>query len=178
MDDPTRYVMVRSQKWDTYFMSICDAVSRHSKCLSRHIGAVLVRDNSILSTGYNGPARGVPRCNERVFSLTDDDPLADEDFVPVPDSCPRRLLGCPSGEGLEYCIAAHAERNCIANAARMGVCTNGATLYLNTVLPCKDCMAEVINAGIYKIICHPGEYDQLSGWMARCAGLKIQRWQP
>jgi dCMP deaminase len=159
-------------------MGICEAVSKHSKCLSRHIGAVIVRDHSIVSTGYNGPARGVPHCAERVFALTDNDPLADEDFVPHGDTCPRRLLGLPSGEGLEYCIAAHAERNCIANAARMGVSTLSCTLYLNTVLPCKDCMAEIINAGITKVICLDGQYDKLSGWMANCAGLKIQRWAP
>ena len=80
---------------DAYFLGICNAVAKGSKCLSRQIGAVLVRDGVIVSTGYNGPPRKVPHC------------------VPVEDAqgnftCKRRAH-YPSGEGLHLCPAAHAE---------------------------------------------------------------------
>lgn len=171
------YIIRKETEWDTYFMKICKAVGDHSKCLSRQIGAIIVKDRSIISTGYNGPPRGVPHCADRLVNIDEKDPLFNQ-LVPtgIPE-CPRRLLGYPSGEGLEHCPAAHAERNCIANAARVGVCTTGGTMYLNTILPCKDCMAEIINAGIHVIVCTPGEYDSLSGWMAKHSKVQVRRFE-
>ena len=119
------------KRWDTYFHSICVAVATKSPCLSRQIGAILVRDKSIIATGYNGPARGYPHCI---------------------DECPRRLSGFKSGEGLEHCPASHAEMNCVANAARIGTNTCGSTLYMNSLLPCKFCAVILVNAGISEIV--------------------------
>lgn len=117
--------------WDLYFHTICCAIASKSPCLSQQIGAILVRDRSIVSTGYNGPARSYPHCQ---------------------GECPRHLKGYKSGEGLVECPAAHAEGNCIANAARIGASTVGCTLYMNCVVPCKDCAVLLVNAGIAEVV--------------------------
>lgn len=117
------------------------------------IGAVLVRDNIIVSTGYNGPPRGVSHCK---------------------GGCPRQAMGLKSGEGLDLCPATHAEQNCIASAARIGASTKGCTLYLNTVAPCKWCMGICINAGIlYIVTSQPGWYDEKARQMAKEAGVVV-----
>jgi len=142
--------------WNEYFMSICDAVSRHSTCLSRKIGAIVVDtiNNTIISAGYNGPPRGFHHCNGIV--------------------CPRVAKGFASGEGLEICPAVHAEANCIACAALNHKCVDGQTLILNTVLPCKSCMGLLINAGIKQIIYKDkGVYDQLAKQMADECNIKL-----
>jgi dCMP deaminase len=128
---PKDYYREKLKRWDTYFHSICEAVSTKSPCHSRKIGAILVRDNSIISTGFNGPARGYPHCEP---------------------PCPRKKMGFKSGEGLVHCPAAHAETNCIANAARIGASTIGSTLYMNCIVPCKDCIVLLVNAGIVEIV--------------------------
>lgn len=125
----------RRDRWDDYFQTICNAVASKSPCLSRQIGAILVRDSSIVSTGYNGPARGYPHC--KGYSKT---------------ICPRKLKGYKSGEGLHECPAAHAEGNTVANAARNGVCTIDTTLYMNSMIPCKDCAIILVNAGIREVV--------------------------
>jgi len=127
---------MNNKRWDTYFHSICVAVSSKSPCLSRQIGAILVRDKSIVSTGYNGPARGYKHCGRHSKE-------------PV---CPRRVAGYASGEGLSICPAAHAEGNTIANAARIGAITVGTILYMNCIIPCKDCAIILVNAGIVEIV--------------------------
>lgn len=66
--------------------------------------------------------------------------------------CPRRAKGYKSGEGLHECPAAHAEGNTIANAARIGASTIGTTLYMNCIIPCKDCAIILVNAGIVEIV--------------------------
>lgn len=130
-------------RWDRYFLNLCGIVASNSKCKSRQLGAILVRDKAIVATGYNGPARGVKHCG---------------------DVCPRRTMpDYKSGAYLEMCVAAHAETNCIASAARNGVCTKGCTLYLNWFTPCKDCLSILVNAGIVEIVCNgEGFYDDLS----------------
>lgn len=124
-----------SDRWDNYFNAVCNAIASKSACLSRQIGAIVVRDKSIVSTGYNGPPRNYPHC------------------TPVDGKCPRHAKGYASGEGLSECPATHAEANAIANAAKLGVSVDGAELYLNTIIPCKDCMALIVNAGIIRVIC-------------------------
>lgn len=121
-----------SRKWDSYFHSICQALASNSPCLSRQIGAVLVRDKSIISTGYNGPPRNHPHC---------DGP-----------ECPRRVRGSLSSQDLISCPSVHAEANCIANAARIGASTIDSTLYMNSIIPCKDCASLLVNAGIIEVV--------------------------
>ena len=127
-------------KWDKYFLEMCNKVAENSSCLSRKVGALLIRENRILCTGYNGPPSGVPHCGERYFC---DNKFIDEldKKVIKKDSklrnvCPRRTLGLKSGIGLEWCIAGHGERNVLITAAKFGVSTNGAVLYMNCAIPC------------------------------------------
>lgn len=148
-----------SDMWDKYFMSIAEVVGRNSKCLSRSIGAVLVKDKAVIATGYNGPPRGVPHCYSRNANWE--------------RRCPRQVQGFKSGQGLELCIAGHAERNAIIQAARNGINTKGTTLVCHCGIPCKDCAIEIINAGIvevvYKISGGTGNfgeyYDELSKYL-------------
>ncbi len=130
--------------------------------MSRKVGAVLVKDNCIVSTGYNGPARGVSHCYERDFEFYDrlnSEKSAEQLKNDYPTICPRKDYGYKSGQGLHLCQAAHAERNAILQAARNGICTKDTILYCYCGVPCKDCMIEIINAGIKKIVCLGTEYD-------------------
>jgi len=117
---------------------------------------VLVKDKSIISTGYNSPPRGVPSCDLR-WTL---DPhfiakYKDKIVVPLdPDKpiCPRYSLGAKSGEMLDICAAGHAEENAILNAAWHGISTKGATLFMTCGIPCFRCVVKIINAGIKEIV--------------------------
>ena len=165
--------------WDRYFYGICQSIAEKSSCLSRRVGAILVRDKSIVATGYNGPPRKIPHCDSwdrRHYIIYNLLPKIVDDTYKANlvhrlkndlTYCPRRIIGFESGEGLDFCIAAHSERNCLINAARLGVSTLDTTLYLNTQLPCKDCFIELLNAGVSEIVCikeedRPFFYDELS----------------
>lgn len=161
--------IAKLKQWDNYFMGIARAVGQNSKCLSRHIGAILVKDKSIISTGYNGPPRGVPICSER-------NPNNE-------NVCPRRLAGFKSGEGLHMCVSGHAERNCLINACRMGICVKDSILYCDCYVPCKDCLVEVINAGVKEIVCNTkgsntankgAYYDELSKYLLENSNVSIR----
>lgn len=145
------------EKWDKYFYDICNVVAGNSKCLSRKIGAVLVKENTIIGTGYNGPPRGILTCDQRFLI----DPILAEEAekhgldpkeCAEKKICPRRLLGYKSGEGLEWCVAGHGERNALINSARMGISTKDCTLYMNCGIPCSDCLVEIINSGVSEIV--------------------------
>ena len=169
------------RRWDKYFHSICEAVASKSPCLSRKIGAILVRDNIVVSTGYNGPARGIPPCGHE--RLTKDKALSEAliDIVKdVPKStimerCPRKLMGYFSGEGMEWCPAAHAEANCIVSAARLGVSVKDATLYMNSIAPCKNCLTLLINAGVTNVVVDEVKmYDKHSSYIIENSNLIIR----
>lgn len=143
--------------------------SKKSQCLSRQIGSILVKDNSIISTGYNGPPRGVPHCGYRHWMDKDlmkayiDKGLKEKDLVSKPVFvCPRYLLGYKSGQGLDLCIAGHAERNSLINAARHGIKTKKCKLYMDCGIPCTPCLVEIINSGIEEIIVTKIEYYDMS----------------
>ena len=148
-----------SNKWDRYFYGISEAVSKNSSCLSRQIGAVLVRDQSVIATGYNGPPRDIPHCDslDRREYLIEKLKLTGLDVSNMRaklDECPRKILGYKSGEGLDICIAAHAERNLLNQCARLGVSAQGAVLYMNAkILPCKECFLELIQCGVKEVVC-------------------------
>ncbi|MBR1870497.1 MAG: cytidine/deoxycytidylate deaminase family protein [Kiritimatiellae bacterium] len=122
--------------WDEYFMGIADVVSRRANCSRRKVAAVIVKDNHILSTGYNGTPRGVENC----FS----------------GGCARCAGKTPSGKNLEECRCVHAEQNAICQAAYYGVSTAGATIYI-TISPCLTCAKLIINAGIREVV-YGGDY--------------------
>jgi dCMP deaminase len=178
--------MDSNQRWDLYFHVTCDAVSSKSPCLSRKIGAILVRDHSIIATGYNGPPRGVPHCG--IERLNADDVLWNK-FIDLklvfPDediqerfntTCPRKILGFKSGEGMEWCPAQHAEENCISNAARNGISTLGTTLYMNCIIPCKNCFGTLINADIKEIVVDDtNPYDKFTQYIINNSDIKIRK---
>ena len=139
--------------WDEYFMQIADIVKTRSTCLRRQIGAVIVKDNRIITTGYNGAPTGLRHCTEI-------------------GGCERNRLNIPSGQRHELCRALHAEQNAIIQAAKLGISTEGSTIYI-TMQPCVICAKMIINAGISKIV-HKGEYpDQMAREMLEEAGIKI-----
>ena len=157
----------RQARWDTYYHRICRAVASKSPCLSRQIGAILVKENVIVSTGYNGPARGYPHCEGTLSP-----PFGDKSI------CPRKLKGYASGEGLHECPATHAEANCIISAARIGAAVSGSTLYMNCIIPCKDCMNLLVNAGVREIVVDDIiSYHEISLPIAESAGIKIRRFR-
>lgn len=161
--------------WDPWFLELCNTVAKKSQCLSRKIGSVLVKDNSVISTGYNGPPRGVKTCDERWCT---DKALRERAnfgnrFIDIngkfykehlEGKCPRYIpeLGFKSGEGLDICVAGHSERNSLINAARLGIQTKGCKLYMNCGIPCHVCLTEIINAGIEEIIVTKFQYYDFS----------------
>lgn len=172
------------KNWDSYFLEICNTISKNSKCLSRQIGSIIVKDKSIISTGYNGPPRGVDCCSERYLN---DKKLIDflklkvnygTNEIPydeIKGICPRRVLGFPSNNGLEWCIAGHSERNSIINAARHGISVKDSTLYCNCPVPCTPCLIEIINSGIKEVVVvSMSHYDEMSEWLIQQSNLKIR----
>lgn len=173
-----------TKRWDKYFLNICKAVSSKSPCLSRKIGAILVRDHSIASTGYNGPPRGVPHCgHERFIRDKTIDAMAPIAAIPVNpirfhSECPRKVMGFTSGTHMEICPAQHAEQNAISNAARLGVSTIGTTLYMNCVIPCKNCFGALINAGITEVVIENKTlYDENSRFIIENSDIKIREFK-
>ena len=122
--------------WLEYFMSMANLAAQRSTCIRRQVGAVLVKNNHILATGYNGAPKGIKHC--------------------AADGCMRQILDVPSGERHELCKAVHAEQNAIIQAAYTGTSIKGSTLY-TTTYPCSICTKMLINAGIKEVI-YDGEY--------------------
>jgi len=155
-----------SNRWDVYFRGVCEAVASKSPCLSRQIGALLVRDKSIVSTGFNGPPRGVPHCGEDRYTEDNNLNLSAFSIEAISTTCPRKLLGYKSGTHMELCPAQHAEENAVITAARNGVTTLGCTLYMNSVIPCKNCFGTLINSGISEIVVDTVEvYDEYTKYL-------------
>jgi len=146
--------------WDTYFMEIAHVVATRANCSRRKVAAVVVSENRIISTGYNGTPRGVKNCFE--------------------GGCPRCAGTAPSGSSLEECICVHAEQNAICQAAYHGTSLAGATLYV-TISPCLTCAKMIINAGIREVV-YDEEYafnDQTRALLAEAKVLcrRIERYQ-
>jgi len=115
--------MAERASWDEYFMNIARVVSSRSTCPRKSVGAAIVRDKTILSTGYNGSIRGMPHCTE---------------------------VGHMMENG--HCVATiHAESNAILQAARNGVRIDGGTIYV-TASPCWSCFKEIANSGICRVV--------------------------
>ena len=140
--------------WDTYFMDMAKLASRRSSCLRRAVGAVLVKDRRLLSTGYNGVPSGVTHCEVT--------------------GCLREKLGVPSGERHELCRGLHAEQNAIIQAAFHGVSIRDAVLYC-TNLPCIICAKMLINAGVRRVVYLEGYADSLTAEMLAEVGIEAVR---
>jgi dCMP deaminase len=117
--------------WDAYFLEIARLVAKRSTCLRRQVGAVIVKDKRILTTGYNGAPSGLKHCEDT--------------------GCLREKLKIPSGERHELCRALHAEMNAMLQAALYGISLKGSMMYC-TNHPCIICAKMIINAGIKRII--------------------------
>jgi len=164
-------------RWDSFFLRISLDVAEQSLCLNRQIGAVIVKDKRIISTGYNGPPEGVPPCADRAKTDPRFAKKANLEVMQLGE-CPRRLLGLGHGAGREWCPATHAEVNAIVNAARQGVPTMGATMYLTCGLPCKNCLSTVINAGIAEIVCTSfAAHDDLTNWILTFSKLRVRTYE-
>ena len=140
--------------WHEYFLQLARQAATRSTCLRRQVGAVLVRDKRILSTGYNGSPRGTAHC--------------------LDVGCLREQMGIPSGERQELCRAIHAEQNAIIQAAVHGVAIEGATLYA-TLQPCILCAKMLINCGVREIYYLEGYPDELSLQMFEEAGVSLHK---
>ena len=119
---------------DDYFMKIAEVVSERSTCIKRKVGAVLIKDSHILSTGYNGAPSGFNHC--------------------TPKTCMRQNL--KSGENPELCRGVHSEINCIVQAAIHGTSILGNTTLYTTHFPCMSCLKLIINAGIKRLVYKEG----------------------
>jgi len=127
---------------DEYYLEIAKAVCLRSPCIRRQFGAIILREDVVVSTGYNGPARGVVNCMEV--------------------GCLKDELDLPHYSGYDYCDGVHAEENCIINAARHGASVLGGTLYIYGQnfgdsspiegKPCDRCKRAIINAGIKEVV--------------------------
>lgn len=171
--------MNRRAEKDIFYLKLARLIGTRSKCLSRKVGAVVVRDDAILSTGVNGPPRKVTHFDERLITTLVHNQIIEEDeFVarmkkyqpdhiheddngdvtidlPYMEECPRYTLGFESGERLDLCPCAHAEQNAIAQAARDGTSIQGATMYMYFPLggpPCNFCAYSIINSGIIRVV--------------------------
>ena len=136
--------------WDEYFATLAKQVSTRTTCMRRAVGAVVVKDNRILATGYNGVPSGMHHCGEV--------------------GCLRDKLGVPSGQRQEICRGLHAEQNAIIQAAKYGIDISGAKIYITTQ-PCITCAKMLINAGITEIIYANPYPDELSLGMLDEAGI-------
>lgn len=132
--------------WDEYFMELASVVAKRSTCNRRSVGAVLVRDKRILTTGYNGSPPGLPHCTDAGCLLVDN-----------------------------HCVRAiHAEQNAIVQAALHGIDLRGATCYV-TSSPCVHCSKILIAAGITRIVFRDAYTEAIGQEMAREAGVKLEQ---
>ena len=144
--------MSQRPNWDEYFMEMAVLARKRSTCLRRGVGAVIVKDNRVIATGYNGVPKGIRHCEET--------------------GCLRQQLNVPSGKMHELCRGLHAEQNAIIQAACMGSSIEGGTLYCTTQ-PCVICTKMIINAGIKRVVIKETYPDALAQEMAAEAGLVI-----
>lgn len=144
---------IKRPDWDAYFLDIAKLVSKRSTCLRRKVGALIVKNRRILTTGYNGTPTGIIHCEVT--------------------GCLREKLKVPSGERHELCRGLHAEQNSIIQAALYGVNIKGGTLYC-TNQPCSICAKMLINAGIKEIVMESGYPDKMAKEFFDEAGIKVR----
>jgi len=126
------------QTWDEYFLSLAEATATRSNCSRRKVGAVIVQDRHIRSTGYNGPPSGYGHCDA--------------------GACPRALTDSPMSFGYDNCVALHGEANALLFSTPRD--RQGATLYTSAA-PCFSCAKLIANSGISEVVAGGGRYD---GW--------------
>lgn len=146
-------------KWDARFMELAHVISGWASCYQqdRKIGAVIVKNKRIVTTGYNGAPAGIQTCVER-------------------GECLRKKLGIESGTKHEICYAIHAEQNAIIQAAKLGISIEGATLYC-THQPCVICAKMIVNSGISRVVYKHGYPDEFAVQMLAEGGVLLERFE-
>ena len=140
--------------WDEYFADIATLASRRATCIRRKVGAIIVRDNNILSTGYNGVPSGIEHCTK--------------------ESCIRNIQNIPSGTQLDICLGLHAEQNAIIQAAKNGVNIKDSIMYCTT-FPCLTCAKMIINCGISEVVYKVDYDDNVSKQILKDANVKTRK---
>jgi len=146
-------MVIERPDWDNYFMQIATVVATRSTCSRRQVGALLVQNKRILSTGYNGAPSGLSHCLEV--------------------GCLREKLQVPSGERHELCRGLHAEQNAIIQAAVHGVAIKDAVLYC-THYPCSLCAKMLVNAGVRNLVLATNYPDDLAKELFAEAGIEVR----
>ena len=141
--------------WDEYFIEMTKMAAKRSTCTRRQVGALIVKDNHILATGYNGVPSKVTHCDKA--------------------GCLREDLNIPSGERQELCRGLHAEQNAIIQAALHGVSIQGATLYCTTK-PCSICTKMIINSQISRIVYAEDYNDALAEELLKHTDIRVLRY--
>ena len=144
-------------KWDKRFMDLTKTIAKWSSCYkpNRSIGAIIVKNKRILTTGYNGAPSGIMSCKEK-------------------GECLRQKLDIPSGKQHELCFAIHAEQNAIIQAAKLGVSIEGATLYC-THQPCVICSKMIVNSGIIRVVYQNPYPDDFTSRIFEEAGVCLEQ---
>lgn len=140
--------------WETYFMEMARLAATRSSCHRRAVGAVIVRDKRVVTTGYNGNPPGFEHCATM--------------------GCIREMLNVPSGQHHELCTGLHAEQNAIVQAAVTGVSIDGATLY-TTTFPCVTCAKMIMAARIKEVVYDEGYPDELGRFMLARSDVVVRR---
>jgi len=148
-------MVITRPTWDEYFVAITKQVATRSTCLRRKVGAIIVKDKRILTTGYNGAPMRVKNCIEIGM-------------------CLREEMGVPSGERHEICRGLHAEQNAILQSAYYGVQIRDSVIY-STNQPCALCAKMIINSGIRKIYYFEDYPDPLAIELLVEAGVELVR---
>ncbi len=141
--------------WDEYFMEVANAIAKRATCNRGRSGCVIARDRTLLVTGYVGSPRGFPHCDDVGHQM-------------------KKVLH-QDGTITEHCVrTVHAEQNAIAQAARLGVSIDGATLYCR-MTPCRVCAMLIINCGIRRVVCERRYHDGAeSEAMFRQASIQLE----
>jgi len=140
---------------DTYFMEMARLISTRSTCVRRQVGAVIVKDKRVLTTGYNGSPKGTMHCEEL--------------------GCMRVQKNIPSGTMHELCRGVHAEQNAVIQAAYFGISIDGGTVY-TTTYPCSMCSKILINAGIREVVYDDSYSDELSKKLFEETKIKVRKY--
>ncbi len=152
--DALESASVTRPDWDTYFMRMAVLAASRSTCRRRKVGAVIVKAQMVLSTGYNDTPRGLPNCGD--------------------GGCARCASDAPSGTALDTCFCLHAEQNAIIQAAYHGVAIAGATMYA-THQPCLTCAKMIVNVGIRRIVFAGAYPDSLALELLQRAEVVLER---
>jgi len=142
---------------DTYFMEMAHLISTRSTCVRRRVGAVIVKDKRVLTTGYNGSPKGTMHCEEL--------------------GCLRVQKNIPSGTMHELCRGVHAEQNAVIQAAYFGISIAGGTIY-TTTYPCSMCSKILINAGIKELVYADSYPDEMSQKLFNETSIAVRKYEP